>query len=82
MGRRDRDLAPVLEAIYLREALLVGGPMGGDTTWSYLAQAGTVPIAGIVNVDQTPAMLNTDNWPHGFYDCNTANIDLLRRRHR
>ncbi len=75
MERRGRDLDEVLEALDLREALVVGGSMGGNTIWSYLAQAGTERIAGIVIVDQTPAMLNTDDWPHGFYGYDTTNVD-------
>ncbi|WP_181272673.1 alpha/beta fold hydrolase [Brevibacterium oceani] len=75
MERRGRDLDEVLEALDLRDALLVGGSMGGNTIWSHIALSGTERIAGIVIVDQTPAMLNTDDWPHGFYDYDATNID-------
>ncbi|WP_166974155.1 alpha/beta fold hydrolase [Brevibacterium atlanticum] len=75
MERRGRDLGEVLKGLDLRDALLVGGSMGGNTIWSYLAQASTDRIAGIAIVDQTPAMLNTDDWPHGFYGYDTTNVD-------
>lgn len=74
MERRGHGLAEVLENLDPREALLVGGSMDGNTIWSDLAQSCTERIAGIV-VDQTPAMLNTDDWPHGFYGYDTTNVD-------
>ncbi len=45
-------------------------------------QFGTGGIRDVVIVDQTPKMLNTADWPYGFYDYDETNVDtLLRHRH-
>ena len=75
MARRGRDVRDLLEALDLRDAVLVGGSMGGNTVWSYVAQFGTARVGAIVIVDQTPKMLNTPDWPHGFYGYTASNID-------
>lgn len=75
MERRGQDVAQVLEAVDLRNVLLVGGSMGGNTIWSYLSQFGADRIAGIVIVDQTPKMLNTADWSHGYYGYDESNVD-------
>lgn len=75
MERRGQDVAQVLEAADLRDVLLVGGSMGGNTIWSFLSQFSADRIAGIVIVDQTPKMLNTADWPHGYYGYDESNKD-------
>lgn len=65
----------ILEALDLREAVLVGGSMGGNTIWSYASRYGTDRAAGAVIVDQTPRMLNGPDWPHGFYGYDQSNVD-------
>lgn len=75
MERRGQDTANVLDQLDLRGALLMGGSMGGNTIWSYLSQFSAERLAGIVIVDQTPKMLNTADWPHGFYGYDESNID-------
>jgi non-heme chloroperoxidase len=75
MDRRGLDVRDVLEGLDLQHAVLVGGSMGASTIWSYVAQCGTDRLAAAVSVDQTPRMLNTSDWPHGFYGYNEANRD-------
>ncbi|SDS63863.1 Pimeloyl-ACP methyl ester carboxylesterase [Brevibacterium sandarakinum] len=75
MERRGQDVARVLESLDLTDVLLVGGSMGGNTIWSYLSQFGTERTAGIAVVDQTPKMLNTADWPHGYYGYDASNVD-------
>lgn len=75
MARRGQDVRDVLDALDLRGVVLVGGSMGGNTIWSYLSQFGSGRVAGVVVVDQTPRMLNSENWPHGFYGYDASNID-------
>jgi len=75
MDRRGLDVRDVLEGLDLAHATLVGGSMGANTIWSYVAQCGTERLAAAVTVDQTPKMLNTVDWPHGFYGYNLANRD-------
>jgi pimeloyl-ACP methyl ester carboxylesterase len=75
MDRRGLDLRDVLEGLDLQGAVLVGGSMGASTIWSYVAQCGLDRLAGAVSVDQTPKMLNTTDWTHGFYGYEAANRD-------
>jgi non-heme chloroperoxidase len=67
MARRAKDLEDVLVGLGLSGVTLVGQSMGGNTVWSYLGLFGSARVARVVIVDQTPKMLNTDDWPHGFY---------------
>jgi non-heme chloroperoxidase len=75
MQRRGADVHDVLEALNLTNAVLVGQSMGGNTIWAYLEQFGSKRLAGVVIVDQTPKMLNTDDWTHGFYGYTMSNLD-------
>ncbi|KQQ06010.1 MULTISPECIES: alpha/beta fold hydrolase [unclassified Rathayibacter] len=77
MARHGADLAALLEQLDLREVALVGGSMGGNTVWSMIAAVGEERIRTVVIVDQTPTMLNTSDWPYGFYDYTEANRDTL-----
>lgn len=77
MARRGRDVRDVLEALDVRDAVLVGGSMGGNTIWSYVSQFGSARVGAIVVVDQTPKMLNTPDWPHGFYGYDASNADTF-----
>src|SRR5215467_13063727 len=75
MARHGEDLGEFLTALDLRDAILVGGSMGASTIWSYIKQSGTDRVRAAVSVDQTPMMLNTDDWPYGFYGYTAANRD-------
>jgi non-heme chloroperoxidase len=77
MARRGEDVHDVLTHLDLHSVALVGGSMGGNTIWAYLEQFGTERIGSIVIVDQTPKMLNSDEWKHGFYGYTEANRDTM-----
>ncbi|MFD6098268.1 alpha/beta fold hydrolase [Nocardiopsis flavescens] len=79
MDVRGRDLHTFLTAAVAGRARLVGASMGGNTLWSYVARFGTGAVERIVIVDQTPAMLNTPDWPHGFYGYTEENADTYFR---
>ena len=66
----------------LEDVTLVGQSMGGNAIWAMVRQFGTGGIRDIVIVDQTPKMLNTADWPYGFYDYDESERrHLLRDRH-
>jgi pimeloyl-ACP methyl ester carboxylesterase len=77
MERHGRDIANFLDGLDLPPAVLVGGSMGASTIWSYLAQSGTGRVRGVVSIDQTPKMLNTEDWPYGFYGYTEAERDTM-----
>jgi len=76
MEVRGQDVRDVLETLDLHDAVLVGGSMGGNTIWSYARQCGSSRIRAVVIVDQTPKMLNTEDWHHGFYGFDASNVDM------
>ena len=67
MSRHGKDLDDLLTHLVVDDVTLVGGSMGGSTIWAYLDDFGTSRVRSIVTLDQTPTMLNTDDWPYGFY---------------
>jgi non-heme chloroperoxidase len=75
MARHGADIHDLLAGLELADATIVGQSMGGNATWALLQQFGTAGIRDIVIVDQTPKMLNTAEWPYGFYDYDEANVD-------
>ena len=70
MARHGRDLGELLEHLQLDDVSLVGASMGGNTIWAYVDQFGSARIRSAVVVDQTPKMLNSEDWPYGFYGYN------------
>ena len=75
MDRHGADIHDQLTRLELDDVTIVGQSMGGNAIWALLAQFGTGGIRDIVIVDQTPKMLNTADWPYGFYDYDDANVD-------
>ena len=77
MARHGRDIGEFLEHLGLDEATLVGASMGGNAIWAYVDQYGPDRVTAVVIVDQTPKMLNSDDWPHGFYGFDAANAGTM-----
>ncbi len=73
MARHDRDISGLLEHLGLNDATLVGASMGGNAIWAYVDQYGPDRLRAIVIVDQTPKMLNSPDWPYGFYRYEASN---------
>lgn len=67
LARHGADLHELLVALDLDDVVLVGQSMGASTVWAMVDLFGTARVAGIVTIDQTPKMVNTDDWPHGFF---------------
>lgn len=75
MDRHGADIHDLLEALDLRDVTLVGQSMGGNAVWALVDRFGTDRVRDIVIVDQTPRMLNGDDWEFGFYDYDASNAD-------
>jgi non-heme chloroperoxidase len=73
MARHGRDIGELLDHLDLNDATLVGASMGGNAIWAYVDQYGSERARAIVIVDQTPKMLNSPDWPYGFYGYNANN---------
>jgi non-heme chloroperoxidase len=77
MARHGRDLGELLAHLGLEAPALVGASMGGNVICAYVDQFGTEALSRIVIVDQTPKMLNTEDWPHGFYGFDASNAGTM-----
>lgn len=77
MDRHGADIGDAIRALGLRETTVVGQSLGGNAIWALLAAGRTEGIRDLVIVDQTPKMLNTDDWPHGFYGYDESNVDTF-----
>jgi non-heme chloroperoxidase len=75
MPQYGADVARFLEHLDLRDAVVVGFSMGANVIWSAIEQGAGDRVAGVVIIDQTPKMLNTPDWPHGFYGYDESNRD-------
>lgn len=62
-----RDLAALLDALELTDAVLIGWSTGNLDTWSYVQQFGRERLRGVVTIDMSPLPLSPDPtwWTEG-----------------
>ncbi|ANJ28414.1 alpha/beta fold hydrolase [Agromyces aureus] len=79
MRRHGADIRDLLESLDLHDATLVGQSMGANSIWAMLRATpdAAARVRDVVTVDQTPKMLNDDDWAHGFYDYDATNRDTF-----
>lgn len=77
VARHGKDIHDVLTELGIDDAVLVGSSMGASAIWAYLDLFGDARVRGVVDVDQTPRMINGDGWEHGFYGLTDANSGTL-----
>lgn len=75
MDHHGADIGDVIDRLGLQDATVVGQSMGGNAIWALLAAGRRAGIRDVVIVDQTPKMLNSDDWPYGFYGYDASNAD-------
>lgn len=68
LTRHAADLHEFLSELDVEAASLVGASMGASVIWAYCDLFGTDRLSRIVTVDQTPKMVNDEEWDLGFYD--------------
>jgi len=73
MERHGQDIGDAIRTLELEDATVIGQSMGGNSIWALLSQGGAAGIRDVVIIDQTPKMLNSDDWPNGFYDYDATN---------
>jgi len=74
------DLAGVMEALNLRDVVLVGWSFGALTTWGYVRKNGVDNVKCHVCVDMSPLPLsvNADDWTEGSLDEIAGVFPLIR----
>ncbi len=80
ISRHAQDLAELIAALQLEHVILLGNSMGAATIFAYVSLYGTGNVAKIIDVDQSPQMVNTPEWSYGFKQLNWANFyDYLQQ---
>lgn len=67
MSRHGKDLYDLIHALDLNNVLLIGNSMGASTIFAYVSLFGDDRLRGIVDIDQTPKMMNDETWGFGMY---------------
>jgi pimeloyl-ACP methyl ester carboxylesterase len=80
MSRQAADLHDVITTLGLDNLLLVGHSMGANIALSYVDTFGTAALRGLVLVDQTPKMINDDDWELGYHGLTWDNADTFIRK--
>jgi non-heme chloroperoxidase len=64
------DLAKLIQALELKEVVLVGWSFGCLQSWAYVKQAGLQNVKGVVSIDLSPKPLcvNPEDWVEGPLD--------------
>lgn len=79
------DLHTVLNALAVHDPILVGHSMGASVIWAFLKDYPAFPIKAVVTVDQSPKMVNTQDWWYGFRGLDRASVhqffQLMSRHH-
>lgn len=66
MSRRAQDAHELITRLGLKRPILLGNSMGASTWFAYLSLYGDANVRAVIDVDQTPKMINTPHWPYGF----------------
>ncbi|GFZ27684.1 alpha/beta fold hydrolase [Lactobacillus corticis] len=74
ISRHAKDVYEFLEAKGLHDVLGVGNSMGAATLFSYLSLFGSGQFKAVVDLDQSPKMINDHNWRFGFKDLRMDNF--------
>ena len=62
-----RDVAGLIDALGLKDIVLIGWSTGNFDTWSYVQQFGKDKLRGVVTIDMSPLPLSPDPkwWTEG-----------------
>jgi pimeloyl-ACP methyl ester carboxylesterase len=75
IARHGQDLHEVITALELERPVLVGGSMGASCALALADLHGSAELGGLVTVDQTPRMVNDEDWQLGFTGLTWAILD-------
>lgn len=65
--RMARDLHNLLDHFGLDQAVLMGHSMGALTLWEFIRQFGTERAKALCFIDQSPCLINRDDWSNGLW---------------
>lgn len=68
ISRHAIDVYELLKSLSIEHCLAVGHSMGASTMFGYVSLFGRGQLDGLVDVDQSPKMINDETWHYGFKD--------------
>ncbi|USS89043.1 alpha/beta fold hydrolase [Fructilactobacillus cliffordii] len=68
ISRHAADLFELVEKLQLQKPILMGNSMGASTMFAYLSLYSAANVKAVVDVDQSPKMINDQQWHLGFKD--------------
>ncbi|KRN26583.1 alpha/beta fold hydrolase [Liquorilactobacillus mali] len=66
ISRHAIDIHELIVLLNLKNVIFLGNSMGASTFWAYFSIFGEGNVAGMVDIDQSPKMINDSNWNYGF----------------
>lgn len=66
ISRHAMDLFELQQKLKITHPILMGNSMGAATIFAYVSLFGSAQLKGIINVDQSPKMINDATWQYGF----------------
>jgi pimeloyl-ACP methyl ester carboxylesterase len=76
VAQHARDVHAFLQTLELDDVIVAGWSMGTLVMLEYVEQFGTERLTALVDIDQSPSDLKSDDWPHGLFD-----LPLLHQVH-
>ncbi len=68
ISRHAIDVYELLKSLSIEHCLAVGHSMGASTMFGYVSLFGRGQLDGLVDIDQSPKMINDETWHYGFKD--------------
>lgn len=77
ISRHAMDVAELMTALDLDQAILMGNSLGAATFFAYLSLFGDKHVKAVIDVDQSPKMVADAGWPFGFKQLTWDNFPNL-----
>jgi peroxiredoxin len=74
ISRHAVDVHELITHLQLPKVILLGNSMGAATCFAYVSLFGDSQLKAIIDVDQSPKMINDATWPYGYQDLDWANF--------
>ncbi|MCT6894643.1 MAG: alpha/beta hydrolase [Bombilactobacillus mellifer] len=77
ISRHAMDVAELLAFLDIANFIGIGHSMGAATWWAYASLFGTRQMQALIDIDQSPKMINDARWPYGFKNLTQNNFFTL-----
>lgn len=74
MARLGQDLRELIDLLDLDDVTLVGHSMGVSTSLAMFSISGVAPVKRFVAIEQSPKLINDENWSWGARGLNWGNV--------